>query len=53
MSFFNIVEVDNALLKFFINSKTLKSAAVSAMDLAPKLPALVSHSCVLFIFVYI
>lgn len=39
--------VDNALLKLFIGSKTLKSAAVSATDLAPELPTLVSCSCLL------
>lgn len=45
--FFDTVAVDNALLKFFTNSKTLKSAAASAVDLAPKLPMLVSRSCLL------
>lgn len=39
--------VDNAFLKLFIGSKTLKSAAVSATDLAPELPTLVSCSCLL------
>lgn len=28
VSFFNVLEADNAFLKFFINSETLKSAAV-------------------------
>lgn len=51
LSFFlNTVEVDDALLKFFVNSETLKSAAVSAMHLAPKLPTLVSCSCLLLPF---